>query len=217
MSTLDYGSVSEPTTYTICTPAMGNFQLCSMQNGWFSSTWLMLGPHVIKPSWTGSIVFAELLDLEQDPTGELAGIVRSVMTHGPCGVHNPTAPCMVNGTGAGSATCSKQYPRPFTDETVMNADNISYTGDVKIDGRLPDLMPVQQDRKAIWQLFEYAMHEEQPLVINLSIHLPGQQIVYFDLDLSAAEVQDKMDRTFTTLMAFFDYNCNNTDGRNFLY
>ncbi|KAA6408564.1 MAG: atp-dependent dna helicase pif1 [Lasallia pustulata] len=60
------------------------------------------------------------------------------------------------------------------------------------------------------------MHEEQPPVINLSIYLPGQQIVYFDLDLSAAEVQDKMDRTFTTLMAFFDYNCNNTDGRNFL-
>ena len=31
--------------------------------------------------------------------------------------------------------------------------------------------------EAIWQLFEYAMHEEQPPVINLSIHLPGQQIV----------------------------------------
>ena len=89
---------------------------------------------------------AELLDLEQDPTSELAGIVQSVMTHGPCGVHNPTAPCMVNGTGAGSATCSKRYPRLFTDETVMNADDISYTGDVKMDGRLPDLMPVQQDR-----------------------------------------------------------------------
>ena len=68
------------------------------------------------------IVSAELPDPEQDPTGELAGIIRSVMTHRPCGVHNPTAPYMVNGTGPGSATCSKRYPRPFTDETMMNAD-----------------------------------------------------------------------------------------------
>jgi hypothetical protein len=38
------------------------------------------------------------------------------MLHGPCGAANPSAPCMKNNT------CTKQYPRPYNDDTLFNQD-----------------------------------------------------------------------------------------------
>jgi hypothetical protein len=61
------------------------------------------------------------------------------------------------------------------------------------------------------------MHEEQPPVTHLALHLPGQQPVYFseheDLDL----IREQIEGSMTTLMAFFAYNEQNEDGREFLY
>ncbi len=47
---------------------------------------------------------------------ETRHLVLKHMIHGPCGVENPTAPCMRDGN------CSKQYPRPFIEATLMNED-----------------------------------------------------------------------------------------------
>jgi hypothetical protein len=38
------------------------------------------------------------------------------MTYSPCGTNNPKAPCMKNDN------CSKCYPRPFTENTIINED-----------------------------------------------------------------------------------------------
>lgn len=35
------------------------------------------------------IVMAEFPDIGMDPTGELTEIVRTIMTHGPCGIAAP--------------------------------------------------------------------------------------------------------------------------------
>ena len=47
----------------------------------------------------------------------LEEIVINNMLHGPCGPANPSCPCMVNGK------CSKGFPKPFQDVTVVEPSN----------------------------------------------------------------------------------------------
>lgn len=63
-------------------------------------------------------VSAELPTEENDLNGELFGIVSSVMLHGPCGNQNRIAPCMKR-SDHNSPECTKQYPREFLPETVV--------------------------------------------------------------------------------------------------
>ena len=71
--------------------------------------------------------------------------------------------------------------------------------------------------KALWRIFKYPVHKEFPPVIPLAIHLPGEQPVYFDADQTADEIQQRLDRAQSTLTAFFRYNAEHADGRNYLY
>jgi len=71
--------------------------------------------------------------------------------------------------------------------------------------------------EAVWRLFEFGMHEEWPPVIHLALHLPGEQPVYFESNIQKVELQQRMLTARSTLMAFFEYNANNEDGRQYLY
>ncbi|KAG1469845.1 hypothetical protein G6F56_003027 [Rhizopus delemar] len=71
--------------------------------------------------------------------------------------------------------------------------------------------------EAFWRLFEYPIHEEDPTVMQLSLHLPDHQPVYFPDDASNEEVRTILDKSKSHLMAWFDYNRSNSDGREFLY
>ena len=46
----------------------------------------------------------------------LESTILKNMIHGPCGKLNPKSPCMQDGI------CSKGYPKPFCDKTVINSD-----------------------------------------------------------------------------------------------
>ena len=61
------------------------------------------------------------------------------------------------------------------------------------------------------------MHDEQPPVTHLALHLPGQQPVYFSEQENLDRVRARIEESMTTLMAFFAYNEQNEDGREYLY
>ena len=71
--------------------------------------------------------------------------------------------------------------------------------------------------EAVWRLFEFAIHDEQPPVTHLSLHLPGHQPVYYAGNDDPDHIRDLIEGSVTTLMAFFSYNAQNEDGRQFLY
>jgi hypothetical protein len=71
--------------------------------------------------------------------------------------------------------------------------------------------------EAVWQLFEFPVHEEYPPVIPLAVHLPGKEPVYFDGDASPEEILNRMENQLTTLTAFFRYNAEHPEDRNWLY
>lgn len=61
------------------------------------------------PEEFDTMVSAEFPDAELYPNGFQT--VASCMVHGPCGVINPTSPCMEDGI------CKKKYPRNFNEQT----------------------------------------------------------------------------------------------------
>ena len=71
--------------------------------------------------------------------------------------------------------------------------------------------------EAVWRLFEFPIHEEDPTVILLLIHLPDRQTIYFDPQASHGDIRDKLSDNKTMLMAWFEYNQRNVDGRSYLY
>ena len=71
--------------------------------------------------------------------------------------------------------------------------------------------------EAVVQLFEFPVHEEYPPVMRLSVHLEGQQPVYFPENASSQEIREIAERRRTELMAFFEYNAAHPDGRHILY
>ena len=69
--------------------------------------------------------------------------------------------------------------------------------------------------EAAWHIYAFRSHEEFPAVTRLAVHLPDEQPVYFDEDASPEEIRDTMENTGSTLLAFFDYNARNPDGRRY--
>lgn len=60
-----------------------------------------------------AIVCAELPDPNDTP--RLYDTVIQNMVHGPCGIYNPSAPCM----DKSERQCTKRYPKPFREETEV--------------------------------------------------------------------------------------------------
>jgi len=74
------------------------------------------------PERVDEVVCAKIPDPSWDPTGELRALVTAHMLHGPCGEDNPQAPCMVRKHPHGPLTCSKGFPKPFSEQTVIHED-----------------------------------------------------------------------------------------------
>lgn len=72
--------------------------------------------------------------------------------------------------------------------------------------------------EAAWRLFEYPMHARSIGVYRLSIHLPGQQTVFFPENANAEQLEYVLNRAKdTTFMAFFKLNQTDPHARTLLY
>lgn len=60
------------------------------------------------------VICAEIPDKSSNPV--LYDIVSNVMVHGPCGLANPSAPCMVKGK------CTKKFPKAISAATYIKKD-----------------------------------------------------------------------------------------------
>lgn len=75
--------------------------------------WLKEGSRINRNEDIDRYVSAELPDPASDPEGHR--VISEFMLHGPCGVTNPSAPCMKN-----TDECSKGFPKPFCEETFID-------------------------------------------------------------------------------------------------
>src|SRR6266403_1572611 len=75
--------------------------------------------------------------------------------------------------------------------------------------------------EASWRLYFFDMHNHEPTVVRLNVHLPLHQSVVFDpdRDVNAQQVLDRNEEKDTTLTAWFKANAGDQNGviRNILY
>ena len=72
------------------------------------------GSKLLTPADVDSAISAQWPDPATQPL--LFETIERCMVHGPCGAHNPNAPCMENGK------CTKRYPKSFQPVTTMDED-----------------------------------------------------------------------------------------------
>jgi len=71
--------------------------------------------------------------------------------------------------------------------------------------------------ESCWHIFEFPMHAEKPTIYHLAVHLPDQQLVYYDPDDLLDEIVDRESSRSTTLTAWFDANKNHQEARQTTY
>ncbi|XP_026400148.1 uncharacterized protein LOC113296022 [Papaver somniferum] len=71
--------------------------------------------------------------------------------------------------------------------------------------------------EAAYRLYGNWMHEEEPTVVRLAIHLPGQQRIVYDPNNPIDTVSTAAEDYKSTLMAYFEYYCNNPTTKAYTY
>ena len=71
--------------------------------------------------------------------------------------------------------------------------------------------------EAVQRLFKFPIYKEYPPIIYLTIYLPSQQPIYFQLDKSIEDLQQRLKIAYLTLTAQFQYNTKNIDSYTTLY
>jgi hypothetical protein len=115
------------------------------------------------PEDVDSLLSAEFPDPDLQP--ELYAFVAKFMVHGPCGEHNPHAPCMENGK------CSKNFPKPFHDQTTLTDDAYARYRR-RDDGRKHMIRGVELDNRWVvpycpWLLYRFQCHINVECVISV--------------------------------------------------
>ena len=71
--------------------------------------------------------------------------------------------------------------------------------------------------EAAWRIFEFPIHHQEPAVISLQVHLPGQHMVLFNTNESPQVVSSRVEREQTMLTGYFRLNQLNHSARCFTF
>ena len=71
--------------------------------------------------------------------------------------------------------------------------------------------------EATWRLFENPIHHQEPAVMSLQVHLPGQHMVVFKPNEPIERVRARASEEKSMLTAFFELNRIDPDARQFTY
>ena len=71
--------------------------------------------------------------------------------------------------------------------------------------------------ESCWHLFEFLMHAEQPTVYRLPIHLPNQQLVYYNEDDDVDEILERGSSRKTPLTEYFAANQRHAEAAQITY
>ncbi|XP_071688620.1 uncharacterized protein [Rutidosis leptorrhynchoides] len=149
------------------------------------------------------VIVAKIPDKDDDP--ELYSLVSDFTMHGPCGEKHKECPCMRRGT------CSKGFPKDFTDESHFDGDGFpiyrrrndgnfimkkgekldNSKGPNRISAHFQANNNANASCEAAWRLFNYEIVFRSPAVYRLSFHLPNQQPIVYDGDDSMERVINK--------------------------
>lgn len=70
--------------------------------------------------------------------------------------------------------------------------------------------------ESTWRIFGFAMHKQTPNVVRLQVHLPGQQLAYFNPIVPLDHIVNAAPRE-TTLTQYFQANVDHQQARDLLY
>jgi hypothetical protein len=83
----------------------------------------LTGGHAFsEPETIDNLIRAELPNRALDPDKSLTEIVKQVMVHGLCKPLKSRAICMKKAHANVPLTCSKRFPKPFANKTIVNSD-----------------------------------------------------------------------------------------------
>ena len=71
--------------------------------------------------------------------------------------------------------------------------------------------------EAAWRIFEFPIHHQEPAVMSLQVHLPGQHMVLFNTNESPQVVSSRVEREQTMLTGYFRLNQLNHSARCFTF
>ncbi len=69
----------------------------------------------------------------------------------------------------------------------------------------------------VWKFFEYATHKKYFTIHSLFVHLFEQQSMYFEIDLFAAKLQNRLNASTFELLRYFDYNRTHENNKSHVY
>ncbi|XP_044598377.1 uncharacterized protein LOC123274709 [Cotesia glomerata] len=172
----------------------------------------------IRPEEIDSIISAEIPDPSTDQL--LFDIVTTNMIHGPCGTLNSSSPCMADGKYIDidnrwvvpySPLLSKTYNAHINVEFCSSVKSIKYI--CKVENTNVNAPPVNKiweisvyqigryisSNEAAWRIFGFPIHERDPAVVQLAIHLENGQRVFFTNETA---IDRAINPPKTTLTAF---------------